>query len=415
MALFSPLEAELLKCIANRPTDNAKYLVRPEVNMISEWFSTPMATAVFKTIARDALNEQPATWMSILSTVPMESQDREYVSSLWKEGKQSASDVGQIVGALQTNLIRNDADKAITEYHGLVQREPDRVRDHVEMLGSTLAIISHDGVGYDPTPSAHKDDSDIVIGGSWGSKTVDKMFDGGVPSSGYALWVAPSGFGKSSMMRSLATYSIARNITGNHADLVFMTNEMLAGETSRRIHSALKNLWAGGRTDDQLWKDIDSSMRIYDRVYSWSKMDRILYWERPTIAIIDSLDALDWPEGTDYAKSDEKHKARSNSLAEMSIKYNCFISIPANASEENQRALRDGNLDKVQSAMAFGSSWYLNKSSWSFVLTRDKEVHNRTSIKRVKNRPTGLIGEVWSMGYSPEGKYYYDLATIPLN
>jgi hypothetical protein len=288
--------------------------------------------------------------------------------------------------------------------------------EYLHDLGARLSTIANGGSLYNPDPTAHYDDLDIEIGTSWRCHTMDNLL-GGVPNMGYQLFIAPTGYGKSSYSRSTVVYSVIRSVYGEDTNVLIAVNELMAGVTSRGIRDALRDMWAGERSDDDVDRDIRKYVKLYERCYSYSRFEQMLHWHRPRVAIIDSLDALGFPDGTDKMKEADRHQARAIGLAEMSAKYETFIVVPANASGENQISLKQGRMDKIYQAHAFGSTWYEAKSSFATVMTWDTENPGVSLFKNTKNRPTGQsgVGHVFPMAHSNQGHYYRDSMTFDLN
>ncbi len=418
MQFLAPIEVELFMAVAKEPFIVPRQLISPEINMAAQWFITPFAVRIFSAIARDALSDKPANLISIMQQSGVTSEERVYITKLWREGKESGSaDIEPLIAAMQNEYMQREVNNIWKDYTGKVVAHPDLIRDHVHDMGAQLSTVAYDGVTYNPDPTTHYGDFDVVIGSSWRSNALDGLY-GGVPNMGYGLFIAPSGYGKSSFARSLVAYAVIRSVFGERTDALLATNEMKAGITSRGIRDSLRDMWQTERSHDDIDGDIRHHVKLYEDTYSFARFEQMIHWHRPNIAIIDSLDALGFPASAEKLKDEkEKHQARAIALNDMSAKFGCFIIVPANASGENQMALKQGRLDKVYQAFAFGSQWYENKATYATVMTWDVDSPGISLFKNTKNRPQGQsgVGHIWSMKHSYEGHYYRDSVQIDLN
>src|SRR3990172_546498 len=138
-------------------------------------------------------------------------------------------------------------------------------------------------------------------------------------------------------MRTLAARAVSKNL-----GVAYIVNEPEAGDVYADIFSALNSMWAGQLSEAEIDRMMDTNMVIYDRIYHYERIETILRWSKPQLAIVDTLDNLSFPECVSHIKNaDEKHSERARGLLEMTRRYNCMLHIPSNASEGNQRALRD--------------------------------------------------------------------------
>jgi hypothetical protein len=419
--MLSSFEAELFKAVASEPFIVPRQLVSPETNLAAAWFETTLGVRAFSAIAHDALLDRPTNIISILQQSHPTPAERTELIKLWTQGKANGSvDIEPIVNAMRDSYIARETQKIFEDYNHKWQEHPDLIRDYLHDMGASLAALANDGLSYNPDPVAHYDDIDITIGTSWGCDALDVLY-GGVPNRGYGLFIAPSGFGKSSFSRSLAVYSLLRSMRGESTHVLLAVNEMTSGFTSRGIRDAARDLLQYHEVShDVIDENISRYIKLYEDVYTYSRFEQMLFWHRPNVAVIDSLDALGYPPSADKYKNDaDRHQARAIGLHEMSAKYGCFIIVPANASGENQFALKQGRLDKIYNASAFGSAWYENKATYATVMTWDVDSPGISLFKDTKNRPMGQagVGRVIPMQHSYEGHYYRDaqIRTIDLN
>jgi len=400
------LEEELFKAIAYDP-QQARYIVSPQSGRLKEWVTTTLAVTVFKRIAELTISNKPISFVSVASCAGVGSTNRDYLLDLWLSAKQSPRvDVEQTIEAIKHDYIIRESHQAMDTCKANNTKQPSGVISHISDLGTTLGILAHEGLVYNPDPASHKDDKGADVYGAWGSVTFNKMYDGGIPTRGYSLIIGPTGHGKSTLSRSKAALLVA-----NQVPTTMCLNEDLidAGETSRRIHRALTEMWAGTKSEDEIWREMSTYLKVYDLdagTHDIHQIDRFAYWDQPSVLILDSLDNLNFPKGTERYQDSERHRVRANFLASMTKERNCFTVLVGNGSKAEQEEIRK-DISKVTMPMAFGSIWYNNLSSWSFVFCRDKTNPVVSDIKRCKNRgATGSIGEMWYLDYDIRGGYY---------
>lgn len=416
--LLSPYEIELVKAVASDPTGVTRRLISPEVGMASSWFLTPLGLRFFSALARNAVEDKDINFISVARQCELSSAEYKYLITIWNEGKLTGSaNVDALANALRNEAMARSVNQAWDRYVLKLKVSPDEIRNHINEMGADLSSISHDGIAYNPDPTTHYDDADVVIGSSWGSSVLDHLY-GGVPNLGYGLFVAPSGYGKSSFSRSVVVYSVIRSVMRERTEVLIAVNEMRGGVTSRGIRDALRDMWGEDRGYDDIDDDIRRNVKMYEDVYSYTRFEQMVYWHRPNIAIIDSLDALGFPAYAEkYKDEKDRHQARAIALNDLSIRNGTFIIVPANASGENQLALKQNKIAKIFQTSAFGSAWYEGKSTYATVMTWDKENPGVSLFMNTKSRPYGQkgVGHVYPMVHSDRGHYYRDGYELDLN
>lgn len=414
--MLSQLENTLIMAIASNP-EQARLIVSPSVDMDRQWAQTELGAQFIDVTAQVVLSGAKVAPIHYLSKIKLDEASRNQFKQAWADGQKSPDlDLGVVIEALRNEYLIRDSNKAIAEYQTNVKKYPSAVRSQLDGLARTIDLLSHGGELYDPTPSSHLNDPIMQVYGTWGHSTFDQMYDGGIPSRGYSLLIGPSGHGKSSLSRTMAAYLISQKV-----NVAVCTNEPTvdAGLTSQRVLRALNVMYAGSRPEDDLKRDMDAYMRVYDLsagTHDIHRIDKIAYWDQPQVLILDSLDNMSYPKEAESIRNDgEKHRVRANFLSEMTSNRKCFVSIVGNGSKEEQESLKK-NIAKVTLAQAFGSSWYHNISSYAFVFCRSKDDLKVADIKRVKNRgESGDIGQMYYVGYNREGGYYEPTHGMPLN
>ena len=407
---MNPIEVSLYHAIALDPA-LSMMLMSPSGGRLREWVSGDLARKLFTSIANLASNGKTVNPLGIISSGKFEPDEVKYVMKEWQEGKKSSpADFNLLLETLRDDHVVKESKNVVSEFLKQIDESPANVVNIIGKMQSMMSTLAQYGVKYDPDPTSHYNDKSSAAVGTWGNKLFDAMYDGGIPSRGYSLTIGPSGMGKSSLSRSQAAYLISQQLP-----VLIATNEDLidAGETSRRLRKALITIFAGERSDEDIDKDIKTYCQVYDLRAGANDITNIKQWMRwfqPTVTIVDSLDNMNYPPECAKMKDDqEKHRTRANYFASMTD--NGFVSIVGNGSKAEQtEIIRD--ISKVNTVMAFGSVWYHNISSYSYVFRRDSVDTRFAQVKRCKNRgETGMIGNMYDMEYNSEGGYYHDQAT----
>lgn len=419
-------EKLLVQSVAQDIAGTSKLLMSPSDGMGLGWFITATAKKFFAALADLSITDSPISASSIMLHRDDElgvftAEEITEIVSLWSAAKTSEKiDVQSLVRNIKTDNIKRRADEAIDLYHASSQKEPQRIVAHLDSLGGKIAMISHSGTEYDATPSRHMEEPMMSMRGTWGANSVlDKMFSrtnteqtGGKPAYGLAIGSFVTGGGKTTLANTLVAYSLAYS----DDKVVVMSNEMVRSIYSTTIFNALKGMYAGQETDARLKEMMDDKLRIYApsssrtekgiNVNSFELMRKILYWEKPQLAIMDALNGVSAPQYASKMSENKAHEVKADAFRDTCLEFNLLMYAPGNMSEEHQKILKSNKPDKLQSVMLFGSTAYQNASDWCFLGWRDYSQHYVVNIKRTKNRHGSSLGERWQMVYSPESGIY---------
>lgn len=408
--MLNPLDTSLLMSVSHSPLDTPKLLISPTVNMDTTWFDNEFSQSIFDVVFKNALSELPTSPISIISKVKMSKPQVDWFLATWQKGKLTDSDITGTVEALRERKIIKEANTAMDECRQRVSKTPSSYLTQYTALGATMDFLVHEGETYDPTPSAPSNSRRWQIMGKWGDCVFDSLFEvreddgtytSGILNYGSIIWVGATKMGKSTSMYTLSSLSILRDLT----DVVYISNEPTKDQVKWNIYNAI--LGMGGLAYDDMIKQVDRTLKIYQHIHSFETMKRILHWHRPGLAIMDSLDGLSFPqEAKNYRATEEQHRERAQQIRDIAAKYNTLLIIPANASETMQNKLRTEDIKGISSVMPLGSSWYQSLMDESVAFARDKIDMRRAYVKRVVNRTSGRMGEVWELEYQPKGAYY---------
>ena len=429
-------ERLLIQSVAQRPDDAARILMSPKSDVGDDWFVTPCVKKFFSSLASLSVYETPVTISSILLyrdsqlggfTAPEIAE----IAGVWKQGlAEDPIDVQLLTRNVKMDVTRRRASDAIDHYTESVSKEPYKVESHIDALGSRLALISHGVADYDPTPSVHLDEPTMTMRGSWGNAVLDKMFSrnnteqtGGKPAYGMVIASFPTGSGKTTLANTIAAYSLAYS----DDKVVVMSNEIVRSIYSSTIFRALKGIYAGSESDERLKEMMDDRLRIYapsssrdrDRrgisVDNFELFQKIVVWERPQVAIVDSISGVSAPQWASKMSENKAHEIKADAFRNLCLDRNILTYAPGNMSEEHQKVLKGNKPDKLQSVMLFGSTAYQNASDWCFLGWRDYTQPNVVNIKRTKNRHGSSLGERWQMVYSAETGIYHPTQEVSIN
>jgi hypothetical protein len=349
----------------------------------------------------------------------MEEQEQEELKALWIEGKQEKTDWQSASTTLKNEMMLRAGDNAIQSYRHNVQRAPMDVGRYLGVLSLEASLISKDGINYNSSPSSHLNDKDLERRGTWGDSGIDKMFSetwddaGGRPSYGFVIASMPTGDGKTTLAISLAAYGLAYSTTDR---ITIMSNEMPRKTYSKGVLRALMSIYQGQESEESLKRMMDDRMQVFGPtsedsggmpVKSFELMRQILFWTSPQIAVMDSLNAVSFP---DFANSNrmsehQQHSIKANAFRDTCRDYGVLLYAPGNMSGILQDKLK-ANPNKMSSVMLFGSKEYESASDYSFLGWRDPNLMMHQYIKRCKNRHGTSKGELFPMIYDTVGGHY---------
>jgi len=419
-------ERLLVEAVAQDTASVPRYLMSPQSDMGLNWFISNTAKKFVSAVAELSILDAPISASSILLYRDSElgaftAEEVSEIVAIWSSAKSSEKiDVASLVRNIKSDSIRRRADESISYYRESVIKEPQKVTQHLDVLGGKIAMISHSGVEYDATPSKHLDEPTMSMRGNWGNNNVlDKMFSrsntqesGGKPAYGLAIASMPTGHGKTSLANTLAAYSLAYS----DDKVVIMSNEIVRSIYAGTIFNALKGMYLGDETDERLKQMMDDRLTIYApssvrehkgiSVNSFELMRKILYWEKPQLAIMDSLNGVAAPAWASKMSENKAHEMKADAFRDTCLEFNLLMYAPGNMSEEHQKVLKSNKPDKLQSVMLFGSTAYQNASDWCFLGWRDYTQHGIVNIKRTKNRHGNSLGERWQMQYNFDSGIY---------
>jgi len=416
---MSPIESELLKAVAYNPQEVMPQLMSPQVNFDEGWFENGIIKSTFKVLAQLTLSRKPISWLMVSANLPFVDGQREQLRELWQQGKVKQIDWKPIVEVLKTSYIQRQADKSIQGYYKGVKQHPQKVVHHLGVLGVEIGQIAHKGVTYNPDPTTHFADQDVIRSGTWGDKVLNEMFSersddpGGRPNYGFVIASMPTGHGKSTLAITMAAYGLAY---GQPEDTItIMSNESPRSVYSRGVLRALHSMYGGQESDEALSRLMKERLLVYGPdsedggmpVKTFELMRQILFWTRPKIAVMDSLNSVSPPQ---FAMTNRKsdymiHEIKADAFRDTCLEYGVLLYSPGNMSDDMQTRLKD-NPSKVSGVMLFGSKAYENAADYSFLGWRDKSRMGVQQMKRCKNRHGTSMGEVWSWVYDMQGGYY---------
>jgi hypothetical protein len=402
------LEVELLKSISASPLDLPKYLVSPQINMNRKWFSDNLAVRVFSAIGQIATEGKRVSLLGIILSAHLSKDELEQVRPIWESPTAiSEDDVKSLTENFKNEALTQDAAGAIREYEENTKLVPSEVRHNIDVLGTTLSVLSRDGVAYDPNPVSHYNDRGWELNGSWGRdmKGLDITTRGGMPRRGFWLYAAKSGTGKTSMGITTAAASVVRG-----EPVAIITNETPAGDYSRRLRDAITFMYGGNQFKSA--EDIDRQIRQYSTVWEWKyafeDVSQIIYWQQPKLTIVDSITRISPPTKTTNARMSDNalHEKKADGFLGLAGQFDTLIYAPGNGSREEQEKIVN-KFEAVDSIMLFNSIAYFNACDLGTVSIRHPSKHMSQKMKCVKDRDGGKVGDIVQMSFSPEGHCYY--------
>jgi len=158
-------ERLLVEAVAQDTVSVPRYLMSPQSDMGLNWFISNTAKKFVSAVAELSILDAPISASSILLYRDAElgaftAEEVSEIVTIWVSAKSSEKvDVASLIRNIKSDSIRRRADESISYYRESVVKEPQKVSQHLDVLGGKIAMISHSGVEYDATPSKHLDEN----------------------------------------------------------------------------------------------------------------------------------------------------------------------------------------------------------------------------------------------------------------
>lgn len=387
-----------------------------------EWFHNHIIRTAITGIMRLHLQDKPMSLLSLMSHCSNDGIGKDGWDSLsqaWIDASRSKDpyEWRPFVPALKEYALLRQVDGILLDLQEQRQQEPKKVGTWLPHFVQRLRTAWQSGSDYDPTPSViwQRGVPTKVIA-STGLKMLDEVYRGGLRNGMVALWVMPTGHGKSRMTYTMAAHGIGQK----HRTVVITTEarplDVVAGVLqsylgltdseveNKRGSDDIRDKWLG-----EAMTDLDRNFFVWGRDKgNAAEIEEILYWVKPTHLILDHLSPMAKQHRSNkFQKEHEIIADFSDFLETASMKHFCTITVFSQMSRDNaDKFKRDHDLP---SAAAFGSAVPEQAASISVIAMRHwKDVNTLYGLVK-KDRFKGQLDTEFTLKHDPITHSFYEV------
>ena len=272
--------------------------------------------------------------------------------AIWKEPAPPGNKVEVFVEPLQDAVLLRDFDQAVREVQDLRKGKPKEIRQWMPYACNLFNGLTQDRA-YDSRPSTHYKRETRDIMGNTGIAQLDRALKGGLWSASTNLFIGISNHGKSTM-----AYTIAAQLVQKGIRTAFISTEMPPTEVAIGVLRPMGN-WSDREVRLQKvdasveLQKLDRYLAIYDYKHSTAEaLDRIVYWEKPSVVIWDYLKAPDDSSGR--KREDQELSSLVEGIRNVGIDHGVCTFVFAQFSDTKANEFR--NTHNVSNPSPFGSA-----------------------------------------------------------
>jgi len=395
-----------------------------------EWFHNNAIRIAVTGAMRLHLQDKPVSLLSLMSHCSNDGIGKPGWDSLgqaWIDASRSTDpyEWQLFVPALKEYAMLRQVDGILLDLKEQRQQEPEKVSTWLPHFVQRLRTAWQSGSDYDPTPSViWQRGVPTKVVASTGLNTLDEAYRGGLRNGMVALWVIPTGHGKSRMTYTMAAFSVGQKyrvavITteARPFDVVAGTLQSYLGLTDTEVENKQGDGEIRSKWMAEALSDLDQYLFVWGRDKGKAaEIEEILYWVKPTHLILDHQSAMaKYHRSTKYQREDQVIADFADFLEEAAVKHECTITVFAEMSGENTRLFKKNH--DLHSAAAFGSSvpekrahiGIIAMRHWSIAMRHWSDIH--TLYGRVKkDRFKGLLDTEFTIKHDPQTHSFYEVA-----
>lgn len=383
-----------------------------------EWFSNRVIQTAVEAAMRLNLQGKDVSLLALMSHADGIGYDGwQSLAKGWTEATDGDKvNWKQFTPSLREFALLRQVDGILLDLQEQRQQEPKQVKTWLPHFVQRLRTAWQSGADYDPTPSViwQKGVPTKVIA-STGLNTLDDVYRGGLRNGMVALWVIPTGHGKSRMAYTMASHSVGQG----HRVVIITTEarpfDVVAGVlqswlslTDKEVESKASSM--RGLVKDALEDALDKCLFVWDRSRgNSSEIEEILYWVKPTHLILDHLSPMaKQHRSSKFQKEHQVIADFSDFLETASMKHSCTITVFSQMSRENANKFKRNH--DLPSAAAFGSAVPEQASSLAIIAMRHwSEVNTLYGLVK-KDRLKGQIDTEFTLRHDPTTHSFYEVA-----
>ena len=381
-----------------------------------EWFTNQVLRTAITGAMRLHLQSKDVNLLALMSHCnDIGKPGWDSLSQAWIDATRSDPiDWRQFVPSLKEYALLREVDGVLLDLDEQRKQEPRGVKKWMPHFLMRLRNALTLGEDYSPTPSdIWQRGVPTKVIASTGLSTLDGVYRGGLRNGMVALWVMPTGHGKSRLTYTMASASVVQK----HRVVVITTEarpfDVVAGVLQPYMGATDVEIENKGKDNvllNEAMSDLDKYLFVWDRRKAYAaEIEEILYWVKPTHLILDHLSPMaKQHRANKYQKEREIVADFADFLETSSMKHSCTITVFSQMSRKNEeRFKRDHDLP---SAAAFGSAVPEQAASIAVIAMRHwSEVNTLYGLGK-KDRLKGQIDTEFTLRHDPMTHSFYEVA-----
>jgi len=331
-----------------------------------EWFTNRVLQTAISGAMRLHLQSKDVSLLALMSHCnDIGKPGWDSLSTAWIEATR-LDPIGwrQYVPSLKDYALVRETDAVLLDLDEQRKQDPRGVKKWMPHFLMRFRNALEFGSDYSPTPSViWQRGVPTKVVASTGLNTLDEAYRGGLRNGMVALWVIPTGHGKSRMTYTMAAFSVGQKhrvavITteARPFDVVAGTLQSYLGLTDNEVENKagsdeIRDKWLG-----EAMGDLDKFLFVWDRRKAYAaEIEEILYWVKPTHLILDHLSPMaKQHRANKYQQEREIVADFADFLETSSMKHSCTITVFSQMSRKNEERFKKDH--DLPSAVAFGSA-----------------------------------------------------------
>ena len=324
----------------------------------------------------------------------------------------------QYVPPLKEFALLREVDGILMDLGEQRAQEPHQVSKWMPHFLQRFRTAMTFGEDYSPTPSdIWQRGVPTKVIASTGLSTLDEVYRGGLRNGMVALWVIPTGQGKSRLTYTMAAYGVGQK----HRTAVITTEarpfDVVAGVLQSYLGLTDNEIENKKGSDEVRDKWVGEAMDTLDRhLFVWggdrgtaAEIEEILYWVKPTHLILDHLSPMARQHRSNKYQAEHQIIADFSNFLEMaSMKHSCTITVFSQMSRDNTNRFKKNH--DLASAAAFGSAVPEQASSIAVIAMRHWQEVNCLYGLVKKDRLKGQIDTEFTLRHDPMTHSFYEVA-----
>lgn len=381
-----------------------------------EWFVNSILREAISGAMRLWLQDKPPSLLALMSHCNgIGKPGWDSLSQAWIDATHSDPvDWRQFVPSLKEYALTREVDGVLLDLDEQRKQDPRGVKKWMPHFLMRFRNALEFGLDYSPTPSdIWQRGVPTKVIASTGLNTLDDVYRGGLRNGMVALWVIPTGHGKSRLTYTMASAGVVQK----HRVAVITTEarpfDVVAGVLQPYMGVTDIEIENKGK-DNVLIKeamgDLDKYLFVWGRDKGTApEIEEILYWVKPTHLILDHLSPMAKQHRTNKYQKEHSIIADFADFLEMaSMKHSCTITVFSQMSRDNFHKFKRNH--DLPSTAAFGSAVPEQASSIGIIAMRHWSETDTLYGLVKKDRLKGQIDTEFTLKHDSMTHSFYEVA-----